>query len=377
MGAQVPRRIAIAAVSVTLLTGCVPDAPPEPESSADPQVRKELVNRAVHTSTTLADGSVVVAGGCVIDGCGTATDTVFELEATGAVSPAPPMTTSRAGHSAVGLLDNAVLVVGGFTGEGAAPLASTEVRQPGGKWDPFASLRLGRGGNGLAVLGNGSAIVVGGWLGPRRYTETTEILDPLTNTFEYGPDLPVAADGLAAVTMSDGSVLVTGGQVAPGVATDMAVVVSADGQHITPVGPLVHPRFKHATVLLPSGEVLVIGGTSDDRALLTSTELFDPESKTFREGPALVNGRYKLTGSTVVLPDGSVLVGGGGEGVELIDVEGGVATVRSEFTTRVGSFDTINLLGEQVLHLGGYDRQIRLTRTYEVVPVSTLASEPE
>ena len=38
-----------------------------------------LADRAVHTATPLADGSVLVAGGCDIDGCGRATASTFLL----------------------------------------------------------------------------------------------------------------------------------------------------------------------------------------------------------------------------------------------------------------------------------------------------------
>ena len=297
------------------MTGCfaVPDSPAplsgvtapatptsgtgEPSASADTVGR--LTGRAVHTSTRLADGSAMVVGGCVIDGCGIGSDEVFDLSADGEVTPGPHLSTPRAGHSALLLGDGSVFFVGGFTGEGEAPLASSETRRPGEGWEASGDLRVPRGGNAAALLGNGSPILVGGWLGSGRYTATTEILDLASGSFVAGPDLPEAADSLAAVTLTDGSVLVTGGQVRSQVATGMAALISADGQKVTSLPPLREPRFKHTMVLLPSGEVLVIGGTSDDLERLSSTEVFDPESRTFRARPRMVNGRYKLAGSAV------------------------------------------------------------------------------
>ena len=315
----------------------------------------------------------MVAGGCVIDGCGIGSDEVFDLSADGEVTPGPHLSTARAGHSALLLGDGSVFVVGGFTGEGEAPLASSETRRPGEGWKASGDLRLPRGGNAAALLGDGRPIIVGGWLGSGRYTATTEILDLSSGSFVAGPDLPEAADGLAAVTLTDGSVLVTGGQVRSQVATGMAVLISADGQRATPLPPLREPRFKHSMVLLPSGEVLVIGGTSDDLELLRSTEVFDPESRTFRAGPRLVNGRYKLAGSAVALPDGRVVVGGGGMGVELLDVAANSSVLIEAFGEAVSAYSTMTVLGaDRILNLGGYGERIQLTHTFESVRINDL-----
>ena len=85
-----------------------------------------------------------------------------------------------------------------------------------------------------------------------------------------------------------------------------------------PVGRLREARFKHALVPWVDGTVLVVGGTSDDRRLLDSTEVFDPRTSSFRPGPRLAHGRYKLTGGVAALPDGRVVVAGGGPGAEVI-----------------------------------------------------------
>ena len=75
----------------------------------------------------------------------------------------------------------------------------------------MGNLAIGRGGDATALLGDGRVLIAGGWLGSDTYTQTTELFDPTTGEFEPGPDLSVAADGLAATTLDDGSVLVVGG----------------------------------------------------------------------------------------------------------------------------------------------------------------------
>ncbi len=328
-------------------------------------------DRAAHTATALPDGSVLVAGGCVVDGCGRATTSAVVLDDGGDVVVAA-MTTARDAHTATLLDSGAVLVAGGFSGEGEGPLPGAEVFDPGTRtWEPTPPMRLGRGGHAAARLGDGRVVEVGGWVGPGRYTSTSELYDPASGRFDPGPSLPEAVDGLAAVSLVDGSVLVTGGQVEPGVASATAVVISSDGT-LSRVGPLAQARFKHTMVTLPSGRVLVIGGTSDDEDLLSTTEVYDPATQRFTPGPAMTNGRYKLNGSATLLPDGRVVVAGGGPGVEVIDVTRGTSTAVPHVDGTRASFSTASVVGPNVRIIGGYDRGIRLTRTDLTIALASL-----
>ncbi|HEX5017551.1 MAG TPA: kelch repeat-containing protein [Actinomycetes bacterium] len=368
----------VAVVTALLLAGCSSstdpaDAGPAGANTASvpppaPEVSAE--DRAAHTMTPLADGTLLVAGGCVVDGCATATSSVVRISPEGDRAAAP-MTVARDAHTATLLADGRVLVTGGFVGEGDAPLATAEIYDPlRDTWTAVGDLAVGRGGHAAALLGDGRVVVVGGWVSSGTYTQQTEIFDPETGRFSRGPDLPVAVDGLAAASLPDGSALVVGGQQSPGEATDQAVRIDADGTLHRLFG-LRHARFKHALVSLPSGEALAVGGTIDDVRLLRSTELFDLRTGRFQPGPTLLDGRYKLAGSAAALPDGRVLVAGGGPGAEVLGPRRGTAE-RVPGPTGVASFSTVGLLGDAVLVLGGYDEQIRLTGTRHVVPVSDL-----
>jgi Kelch motif protein len=312
--------------------------------------------------TALPDGSLLVAGGCVVDGCTTATSSAYlvteqDVERVGALAQA------RDGHTATALKDGRVLVVGGWAAEGQPPLSSAEVYDPATRrWTPVSPLSTGRGGHAAAMLADGRVVVAGGWVGPSTYTSTTELFDPTTGRFTRGPDLPVAVDALAATSLADGSVLVVGGQQAPGVASDLAVRIYPDGT-LENLAPLATARFKHTVVTLASGRALVIGGTSDDVNLLDTTEVFEPERGRFLPGPKLTTGRYKLSGSATVLPDGRVAVAGGGSGVEILDVRTGTSRAVVAAGTTPASFSTTGLLGDRLLVLGGYDEQIQLTGT--------------
>jgi hypothetical protein len=114
---------------------------------------------------------------------------------------------------------------------------------------------------------------------------------------------------------------------------------------------------------LEDGRVLVIGGTVDDSLLLDSTEVFDPLRGSFVPGPRLVHGRYKLVGSVTVLPDGTVVVAGGGPGIEVIDPKlSGSALVPGSESMWASFATLIPLPNGRVAVVGGYDRAIQLRR---------------
>ena len=366
--------MAVAAAAV-LLAGCTsePAGPAADRSVPDEDSLAEVALRAAHTMTPVTGDGLLVAGGCVVDGCTTATPTTYVVAAD-AVERVGDLAEARDAHTATLLDDGRVLVAGGFVGEGRPPLASAEVFDPAtGTWQEAGSLALGRGGHAAALLGEGRVLVAGGWVGSGTCTTTTEIFDPDTFRFTPGPDLPQPVDGLDATSLPDGSVLVAGGQVRPGVASDRAVLVAADGT-LEETGPLGTGRFKHALVTLDSGRALAIGGTPDDRRLLTSTEVFDPRSRTFRPGPTLQEGRYKLTGSAVPLPGDRVVVAGGGDGVEVVDVGDDVSRTVPGLGEGRASFSTVGVTGDRLLVLGGYDEQIRLVGAARSTPVAELSA---
>jgi len=360
-------------LAVLLAGACTTGESPEPTTPQSAVDLAAVAQRAAHTATA-TDGSALIVGGCSTDGCSQATSSVVAVSSDGAVTSRPDLLAPRDGHVAVALEDGSVLVAGGFSGEGELPLASAETLQPeADTWRPTTPLHVGRGGHAAAPLGDGRVLVAGGWLGSQTYTDSTEIYDPATRRFVRGPDLPEAVDGLAAAPLPDGSVLVAGGQVRAEVATGAAALIEPDGT-LREVDRLRQPRFKHTMVPLPTGEVLVIGGTDDDRRLLTSTEVFNPTTGKFRAGPDLTTGRYKLGGAAAVLPDGRVLVAGGGRGVEVIDVRAGTSVpVQAGSLGQVwASFSTVSVLSDRVLVLGGYDQAISLTGLHELLPLDQL-----
>jgi TATA-box binding protein (TBP) (component of TFIID and TFIIIB) len=93
----------------------------------------------------------------------------------------------------------------------------------------------------------------------------------------------------------------------------LAAAVPALAGAAIPAVSLDTPRAVHTATLLPSGEVLVIGGCTVDSCELdargATTELFDPRTNTFRTGPRLSMPRDGH--AAAVLRGGGVLVLGG------------------------------------------------------------------
>ena len=83
------------------------------------------------------------------------------------------------------------------------------------------------------------------------------------------------------------------------------------------VAPMAYPRAFHTSVVLPNGHIVVVGGQtypvpfSDSTSILVP-EIWDSETQIFRQMKPMVTPRvYHST--ALLLPDGRVYVGGGGQ----------------------------------------------------------------
>lgn len=76
------------------------------------------------------------------------------------------------------------------------------------------------------------------------------------------------------------------------------------------MGDLSEARSFHTANLLPSGNVILIGGKSEERnTVLASAEIFNPRSGYFYSTGSLNISRWGHTAT--ILPDGSIIVIGG------------------------------------------------------------------
>jgi hypothetical protein len=121
--------------------------------------------RAGHTATSLADGSVFLAGGIGMTGVLALTETFRGTNLDGLFWVTGEMTTPRSSHSATALADGRVLLVGGNADQ--VTLASAEIFTPS-PYDPgtfvrtVGDLNTPRFSHTATLLGNGTVLIVGG-----------------------------------------------------------------------------------------------------------------------------------------------------------------------------------------------------------------------
>lgn len=128
-----------------------------------------------------------------------------------------------------------------------------------------------------------------------------------------------AMNGIA-VMFEPGKILTAGG--APnydwGEATANATMIDITGGEVTTrtLQPMAHRRGFHNSVVLPTGEVVITGGSPvtgvfEDVDSVMETEIWNPDTESFRRAaPHAVPRNYHSF--SLLLPDGRVLVGGGG-----------------------------------------------------------------
>ncbi|WP_437967716.1 kelch repeat-containing protein [Sorangium sp. So ce260] len=139
-----------------------------------------------------------------------------------------------------------------------------------------------------------------------------------------------------ATLLPSGQVLVVGGE-GPGIYHSSAELYD-DPDRWTPTTWMERPRSGHTATLLPSGQVLVVGGYEGfdfPKPAARGAELYDPLSETWIYTARM---KYSRVGHTAtLLPNGKVLVAGGSNGdtviarAELYDPEKDTWT----FTTRM------------------------------------------
>src|SRR4051812_12308095 len=118
----------------------------------------------------------------------------------------------------------------------------------------------------------------------------------------------IRADATATLLPS-GQVLVAGGSGAQGEVYDTAELYDPATGAWTPTGKLNDARARHSATLLPTGQVLVVGGFNGSAALATA-ELYDPATGAWKPtGTFVTDARYQHTAT--LLRSGRVLVAGG------------------------------------------------------------------
>jgi len=146
--------------------------------------------RSGHTTTVLADGRVLLAGGRVEVGgvqVWMRTAAVFD-PSTGSLTPAGEMVGVREDHNAIRLKDGRVLITGGRgpagpDGRAVEALATAEIYDPSaGRFTVTGSMTRARASQTAELLANGQVLIEGGEV-PASPASTAEMFDPRTGRF--------------------------------------------------------------------------------------------------------------------------------------------------------------------------------------------------
>lgn len=220
--------------------------------------------------------------------------TVRPAAAQGFFSPVGPMQSNRSLHTATTLTDGSVLVAGGHDRQHVfESLSSAEVFDPSTGTFSFTSntMQIGRAQHTATVLTSGKVLLTGGEnqacctntgsFGSRP-NDTADVYDPETRTFTATANrMSSIRYSHAATRLADGRVLITGGitdiNLVSFTFTNSADIYDPATNSFTPTGSMTIARHAHASVLLPDGKVLIVGGSQSG----STAELFDPATGTF------------------------------------------------------------------------------------------------
>lgn len=316
--------------------------------------------RAAHSATRVADGRVLIAGGCNADGCeeGIAGDALLFDPGSNTFAATGNLLQPRVGHRAIALADGSVLLIGGWTAGGVT--ASVERYRPAdGRFEAAGELLQARDGFSATLLNDGTVLVAGGYEGGMRRLASAERYDPRTGRSEATGALATPRMSHTATLLADGRVLVAGGSRDSSTVLASLELYDPATARFQPAGSLARARHKHAAVRVDE-RVLLLGGASIPEHTGHFRDSQWWQAGTLTAGPAMSEGRYKFLDAAFAWPDGTVVVAGSGRNVEVLSA--GASQFQRIETPLDGklAFTTATPLdGGRVLITGGYDPQIR------------------
>jgi hypothetical protein len=236
-----------------------------------------LAPRAYHTATLLPDGRVLIVGGIGNASSGALAE-LYDPE-TGVFTATGSLATGRSYHTATLLPKGLVLIAGGLNDACGAyhSCASAELYDPAtGVFTATGSMAHGRVSHTASLLPDGRVLIAGGAVYIASVKEA-ELYDPTAGTFS--PAGNMSGQGrhkLTATVLQDGRVALIGGIAvsasAGGSPGSTSCEIYSPGSGFSACTPLHQPRANHTTTLLPDGSLLVVGG-EDGMAILKSVEV--------------------------------------------------------------------------------------------------------
>lgn len=306
-----------------------------------------------HAAALLPNGRVLIVGGIERNGVMQASAELFYPVTGRFTETGKPVALHGWGVTSTLLKNGKALIAGGSTGcDSACYTRSAELYDPAtGRFAPTGSMTVPRAEARAVLLRTGEVLLVGGTqISERNPVLSAELYEPTSGKFARLGATHLT-DATQIILLNDGRALVVG--------SSGADLYDPLTRHFTSTGAMTVPRNKFGGALLPDGRVLIAGGQSGGAwgTPVTSTQIYDPRTGSFRPGPELNENRFKLSKAVVSLKDGRVLIAGGAERPEVYDPKSGAfdpvgGTVLDGFC-----FSTATLLGDgRVLLAGGYAR---------------------
>jgi hypothetical protein len=250
------------------------------------------------------------------------------------------LSTSRVEHTTTGLADGRVLVAGGLTD----PL-SAEIYDPAtGVWTSTGSMNVRRWLHTATLLSDGKVLAAGGYLSA---DGTCELYDPATGTWTLTGSMSIDRNEHTAVLQYDGTVLVAGDPNSS--SSELYDPVTGTWSS---AGDLKDQRTLHTMTRLRDGTTLVAGGNKFPTIALNSAEIYTPASiepmnvngiGTFNSSAGTATFRMDVTGThgmptgdlTYSDPDANVTFGR--VGLRKLTISGNTATITGSVTLDNGT----------------------------------------
>jgi hypothetical protein len=263
-------------------------------------------------AVALADGKVLVAGGCLAGPDVAIPFGSAEIydPSTGKFSPTGTMVAQRDMEAAVLLKDGRVFFVGGqnLNQTGDQPeTPSGEIYDPAtGLFSPVGPVVKERNNPSAVVLNDGRVLILGG---DTDLSATAEIFDPATGTFKAAGKLAIGTCGPSTL-LPDGRVLILaidpgfdlGSGPSDSPLSDLAQIYDPATDKFTRTGSMVVARDQAAIpVRMAGGRVLVVGDDANGTA-----EVFNYVTDAFGRVAPMASPMYAM--SSTALSDGRVLV---------------------------------------------------------------------
>ena len=285
-----------------------------------------------HTATLLPSGAVLVTGGStlVADTLVTSSDTLLYDDTAGGFTQVGDAKVSRVLHTATLLLDGEVLITGGAVA-GASPFfPAAELYAPGdNQIRPASPMRNLRAGHSATLLTSGDVLIAGGVDqsgdadgGPSLGAlDSAELYRPDDGRFLLLPSMHAARSNHSATLLPSGEVLIAGGSADLAPTLQRAELFDPFPRLFFALSsPMQSPRSAHVAALLRSGEVLLAGGYWGADAL-RSAEIYDPRTRSFRPTGTMhsAHGNGAVGGFTATLLASGKVLFVGLDAAELFD----------------------------------------------------------